>query len=136
MVSNRSTIKLLIGGCLIALLTGLTVSYWYQKNPCERFVENPASVYSAVYCSKDIPANSVITEDQLEVKNMPLSRLPANACDCIYVPVGRRLPYPKKKGEYISLREFGIARILDGVESIPMASPPIVDRDRQTIPPH
>jgi hypothetical protein len=126
MLLNKNTWQLILAGVLIALASGSTVAAWYQMHPCEKVIwKFPDNLVPAVYCAKDIPANSIITYDQVELRKVRESRLPANACDSVYVPIGRKLPFPRKRGEAICLEDFGLIQFFDSNGKPPASTKPV-----------
>lgn len=81
-------------------------------------------LFPVVYCRKDIPANTVITPDHLELRIVPDEILPANACDCILVALGRKVNYPIKKGDALFLADFRLLN-LPFPDSVPTVAIPL-----------
>ena len=97
------------------LCTALIVSHLFSLNPVEnRFNllsrESPDQSIAVLYCARDIPAHKVITSDDLLLKMIPQSRAISNACSSKWIAIGREVAIPLRKGECISLAEFGLVK--------------------------
>ena len=62
-----------------------------------------------LYCVRDIPAGTVITIDTVVRRTIDMGHCPTNAISDEWIAVGRVSGCNIKKGEVLSLDEFGLA---------------------------
>lgn len=117
---------------LILWCVGCATITWLLKSHCDNnFYDRVKAIHlkqlrRVIYCRKDIPANTVITSEYLELRMIPKDILPLNACDCSSTAVGRKTRSPVKKGSALLLADLGLFDPLH-----PVSVPTIIIPHRQ-----
>ena len=86
----------------------LTSRYDYEYFSRRLIDIRARELFPVVYCRKDIPANTKITEEYVELRAVHENILPANACNEISTVIGKKVRYPIKKGDALFLADFGL----------------------------
>ncbi len=108
---ERRNRLLIIGAIVFGLITAVLLFIALQDNDGGGSSTVQITTSSVLVASRDVEANTILTEDMLELRSVPVEQVLTGGYDAIETAVGLPLRFPLQSGEQVTTSKVGLEAI-------------------------
>ena len=102
---------LIIGAIVFGLITAVLLFAALQNSDGGGSTAPQITTASVLVASRDVEANTILTEDMLELSSVPVEQALTGGYDAIETAVGLPLRFPLQSGEQVTASKVGVGAI-------------------------